>query len=169
MDEAGPVEPAPGRFIADAMLGRLARWLRILGYDTAYDKDISDQTLIARALAEHRWVLTRDGYLARRKLLRGLHTLIRSAHIEDQLRQLHRELGVELDVNHERGHRCADCNDRLLTISQPEAAPLVPPFVAQQYREFLQCPRSRRVFWAGTHWKDLCRRLAALREGRGLK
>jgi uncharacterized protein len=153
----------PTRFMADAMLGRLARWLRILGYDTAYEKDIPDERLIERALRENRWLLTRDRHLAQRKLLRGRHTLIASDDVEGQLYQLHRDLTIDLDVNHQRGYRCADCNVVLTSISHDDAAPLVPPFVSQQYREFLQCPHCRRVFWPGTHWDDLCTRLAAVK------
>lgn len=153
------------RFMADAMLGRLARWLRILGYDTAYEKVVTDDVLIERALRENRWLLTRDRRLVQRKLLRGRHTLIASDDVEDQLRQLHRDLTIDLDVNHQRGYRCADCNVVLTSISHDDAAPLVPPFVSQQYREFLQCPHCRRAFWAGTHWDDLDRRLTAIRDG----
>ena len=56
------IVPSPA-FFADAMLGRLARWLRMLGYDTAYEKVISDEALISRVLTEQRWLLTRDSYL----------------------------------------------------------------------------------------------------------
>jgi uncharacterized protein len=153
----------PTRFMADAMLGRLARWLRILGYDTAYEKDIPDERLIERALRENRWLLTRDRHLAQRKLLRGRHTLIASDDVEGQLYQLQRDLTIDLDVNHQRGYRCADCNVVLTSISHNDATPLVPPFVSQQYREFLQCPHCRRVFWPGTHWDDLRTRLAAMK------
>lgn len=152
------------RFMADAMLGRLARWLRILGYDTAYEKIIADNILIERAIGENRWLLTRDRRLVLRKLLRGRHTLIASDVVEGQLRQLHRERKVDLDLDHQRDYRCADCNVVLTSISHDDAAPLVPPFVAQEYREFLQCPHCRRVFWPGTHWHDLGRRLTAIRE-----
>lgn len=152
------------RFMADAMLGRLARWLRILGYDTAYEKVITDDVLIERVLRENLWLLTRDGYLAQRKVLRGRHSLIVSDDLEGQLRQLHQDLKIDLDVNHQRGYRCADCNIALMSISHDEAAPLVPPFVAQQYREFLQCPQCHRVFWPGTHWQDLLGRVTAIRE-----
>lgn len=152
------------RFMADAMLGRLARWLRILGYDTAYEKAITDEMLIDRALRENRWLLTRDRRLAQRKLLRGRHTLIASDDVEGQLHQLHRDLTIDLDVNHQRGYRCADCNVVLMPISHDDAALLVPPFVAREYREFLQCPHCRRAFWPGTHWHDLDRRLTAIKE-----
>lgn len=151
------------RFIADAMLGRLARWLRILGYDTAYEAVITDEQLIERVLREDRWLLTRDRRLALRKLVRGRHTLIDSDQVEGQLRQLHRDLKLDLDSDRLRDYRCADCNVALVPIPHDEAAPLVPPFVARQYQEFLQCSRCRRVFWPGTHWQDLWRRLATIR------
>ncbi|HXH86253.1 MAG TPA: Mut7-C RNAse domain-containing protein [Nitrospira sp.] len=150
--------------MADAMLGRLARWLRILGYDTAYERKVADNVLIERVIEEGRWLLTRDTYLVQRRVLRGRHTLIASDDVEEQLRQLHQDLKLDLDVNHERGYRCADCNVVLMSISHAHATPLVPPFVAQQYREFLQCPQCRRVFWPGTHWNDLLKRLAAIKE-----
>ena len=150
-------------FIADAMLGRLARWLRILGYDTAYDKAITDEALIERAIREDRWLLTRDRNLALRRLLRGRHTLIVSDDVEGQLRQLHQDLKIDLDLTHQRAYRCADCNVAITAISHDEAVSLVPPFVAEQYRAFLQCPQCRRVFWPGTHWQDLDRRLTAIR------
>ncbi len=65
-------------FFADAMLGKLARWLRILGYDTAYERDVSDEELIERVGHEKRWLLTRDRYLAQRRLVRDRLTLLRA-------------------------------------------------------------------------------------------
>jgi len=150
--------------MADAMLGRLARRLRILGYDTAYERNVADSDLIERVIEEGRWLLTRDAYLVQRRVLRGRHTLIASDDVEEQLRQLHQDLKLDLDVNHERGYRCADCNVVLKSISHALATPLVPPFVAQQYREFFRCSRCSRVFWPGTHWNDLVKRLAAIKE-----
>ena len=153
----------PACFMADAMLGRLARWLRILGYDTAYEKAIEDERLIELVLGENRWLLTRDGHLAQRKVLRGRHTLIKNDDLESQLRQLHQDLKIDLDMNHPRAYRCADCNVALTPISNDDARPLVPPFIAQHHREFLQCPQCRRVFWPGTHWDDLRSRITAIR------
>ena len=160
-----PIQPlAPSAFIADAMLGRLARWLRILGYDTAYEKVITDEALVERAVREQRWLLTRDRRLALRKLLRGRHTLIASDLVEGQLSQLHRDLKVDLDMTHQRDYRCADCNVVLISISPEVAVSLVPPFIAQHYQTFLQCPQCRKVFWTGTHWHDLIRRVTAIKE-----
>lgn len=150
-------------FIADSMLGRLARWLRILGYDTAYEKVITDEALVERTVREGRWLLTRDRRLVLRKLLRGRHTLLDADDVAGQLRQLHRDLAIDLDLTHQRAYRCAGCNVLLTSISHADAAPLVPPFVAQEHREFLRCPRCRRLFWPGTHWQDFNRRLTAIR------
>ena len=154
----------PVRFIADAMLGRLARWLRILGYDTVYEKVITDDRLIERGLGENRWLLTRDRRLTERKVIRGRYTLIAHDDLENQLSQLNRELKINLDLNRRRDYRCAGCNVVLVSIPHDEAAPLIPAFVARQYQEFSQCPRCRRVFWPGTHWDDLCTRLAFIKE-----
>ncbi|MDP3089613.1 MAG: Mut7-C RNAse domain-containing protein [Nitrospira sp.] len=162
MDMRQPNQPVI-RFMADAMLGRLARWLRILGYDTAYDKAITDEALVERALRENRWLLTRDRRLVLRKLLRGRHTLLAADDVDGQLRQLHRDLAIDLHLTHQRAYRCADCNVAITAISHDEAASLVPPFVAEQYRAFLQCPQCRRVFWPGTHWQDLDCRLTAIK------
>jgi len=165
MNELPAANDPDRRFMADAMLGKLARWLRILGYDTAYEKVIDDSALIERVIGENRWLLTRDGYLTQRKVLRGRHTLIASDHLDGQLRQLRDELSLRLDLGEGRPFRCADCNVALHPISAEDAAPLVPPFVARQYHEFLQCDRCGRVYWPGTHWEDLSGRLDRIRRG----
>ncbi len=152
----------PERFVADAMLGRLARWLRILGYDTVYHKVISDEALIDCALKEHRWLLTRDGYMAKRKVLRGRHTLVRSDHLTEQLAQLRDELGLHFipDANH--AYRCAECNETLSVIPREDAIPRVPPLVAVQHHRFMECRRCGRLYWPGTHWTGIRQRLARL-------
>lgn len=151
------------RFVADVMLGKLARWLRILGHDTAYDRGATDQELVSRALAEDRWLLTRDGYLAQRKLLRGRHSLLKSDELDDQLRQLGHELAISLAVGSESLSRCPDCNMVLMPIAAAEAAPHVPPFVAVQHNLFVRCPGCGRVYWPGSHWTALLAKLERLR------
>jgi uncharacterized protein with PIN domain len=145
------IVPSP-TFFADAMLGRLARWLRTLGYDTAYEKVISDESLVARVLTEQRWLLTRDRFLVQRKVLRGRHTLIVSDHLQDQLRQLQSDLHLDLDLSDKTASRCAVCNNILIVIPHEEAARSVPSYVASQHGTFAQCPRCERIYWPGTHW-----------------
>lgn len=145
------------------MLGRLARWLRMLGYDTAYEKVIADDALIERALTEHRWLLTRDGYLVQRKVLRGRHTLMVSDHLPDQLRQLRSELHMMFDLGERTASRCAECNVLLRPIPHAEAARAVPAYVASQHGTFAQCPRCERIYWPGTHWMHMRALLKELR------
>ena len=147
------------------MLGKLARWLRVLGYDTVYEKIVPDEQLIARALRHNRWVLTRDGCLARRNILHGRHTLITSDHLDGQLRQLRDELHLSLEPSTQRPYRCVRCNALLVRISQEAARPLVPPFVAAQYRNFTRCPDCGAVYWPGTHWDTLINRLDRINDG----
>lgn len=144
-------ELTPLAFFADAMLGKLARRLRILGFDTAYERLIDDAVLLQRVVAEHRWLLTRDTYLAKRRVLRGRMTLVRSDHVGDQLGQLAVELKLDLRLN-VRLPRCPACNLALETIAREQAIPHVPPFVAQTYATFARCPGCARVYWPGTHW-----------------
>ena len=150
-------------FFADAMLGRLARWLRMLGYDTSYEKVISDEALIARVLAEHRWLLTRDSCLVQRKVLRDRQTLIVSDHLQDQLRQLQSELHITFDLSDGTPSRCPSCNKILKVIPHEEAALRVPAYVASLHPRFVQCPSCGQIYWPGTHWMQMLTRLHELR------
>lgn len=156
------IVPSPA-FFADAMLGRLARWLRMLGYDTAYDKVISDEALIARVLTEQRWLLTRDSSLVQRKVLRGHHTLIVSDHLQDQLRQLRSELHIKCDLYDKTASRCAACNNILIAIPHEKAALAVPAYIASLHPQFVQCTSCGRVYWTGTHWTHMLTRLQEVR------
>lgn len=153
-----PIVHSPA-FFADAMLGRLARWLRMLGYDTAYEKVISDESLIAGVLTEHRWLLTRDRYLVQRKVVRDRQTLIVSDHLQDQLRQLRSELHIKLDLGDRTASRCAACNNILIVIPHEEAALTVPTYVASSHTRFAQCPNCGHIYWPGTHWTHMLTRL----------
>lgn len=159
------VTGCPLVFFADVMLGKLARWLRMLGYDTAYERKIDDADLVNRVLQENRWLLTRDRYLVGRKILKGRHTLIHSDGFPDQLRQLQHELHIKLIVDADTVCRCAHCNQVLEPIASPQAAPYVPQYVAKHHVNFASCPNCRRLYWDGTHWADLQQRLQQLRRG----
>ncbi|MGH2668841.1 MAG: Mut7-C RNAse domain-containing protein [bacterium] len=142
------------RFVADVMLGRLARWLRALGYDTLYFRDAPDRRLLAVALAEGRRLLTRDAALARRAREVGL--LVRAERLDAQLEEVARacDLGGRRTLS-----RCLECNG-LIALSPPEAVRgRVPPYTFATQREFWTCLGCRRVFWAGTHVTGIQRRL----------
>lgn len=141
-------------FLLDGMLGRLARWLRILGYDAAFEPELGDAQLVRRARAEGRILLTRDRGLARRRGVRVL--LLEEERLEGQLRQLQRDLGLAWE---ERVPRCLLCNEPLQPLPRDEAWGLVPPYVFVHQDHFYLCPSCERVYWRGTHWDDVEGRL----------
>lgn len=149
------------KFLADAMLGRLAKWLRILGHDTAYFRQLDDQELVRIARAENRVLLTRDRELTRRKGLRSY--LVEGDRFEDQLGQLLRDLKLDSEGPFPR---CARCNTRLEAIKREEVKGRVPSYVYDQHDHFTLCPHCDRVYWRGTHWQRMRERIDAIREGR---
>ncbi len=142
------------RLLADGMLGRLARWLRLLGYDTAYENDADDLELARRARAEGRILLTRDRSLAARRGLRTL--LIESERVQDQVRQVVETLGPPPNP---ALSRCSLCNVPLEPAAPRQVADRVPPYVLQTQKRFGICPTCGRVYWAGTHLEHMKRYL----------
>ena len=143
--------------IADAMLGALARWLRVLGLDVAYDPALDDPELVERAVAEGRVILTRDRRLVQRRLARN-HLLIRSGVVEEQVRQVLEELGIRPDPGRLLG-RCLRCNAATEPIPVEDARALVPPWVARTQEEYRACPVCGRIYWSGTHAERMRKRL----------
>ncbi len=131
-------------FVVDAMLGTVAKWLRILGYDTLFDPDLNDHQLVRLARAEGRVLLTRDRELARR---RGVHVLlVTSECLDEQVRQ------ILADLDLEPGHsfsRCPVCNELLETIDREAAQSRVPAYVAQTHETFrlLSCLPAGLLAW----------------------
>jgi len=128
------------------MLGRLAKWLRLLGYDTAYDNTATDPELARRARAEGRVLLTRDRELSARRGLRTL--LIQSQVLEEQVCEVRDALGPP---PHPPLSRCAVCNTVLDPVSPTKVADRVPPYVLRTQAEFRCCPGCGRVYWPGSH------------------
>lgn len=147
-------------FIADSMLGKLARWLRILGYDTTYDAFAEDDDLLVQAEAEGRILLTRDGPLAERAPAGGC---VRIAHdgLDDQIAQLVDEIGLNLD--RKPFTRCLICNKPIVEISDEDARERVPPYVFQTQTRFYKCPTCNRIYWQGTHLNRMAERLEQIR------
>lgn len=138
-------------FIADDMLGRLARYMRILGLDVLYISQISDRDLISLAKKENRIVLTRDTHLLRRRefsknILRYL--FIEKDAVRDQLAQVAREYHIPLRVSL---IRCLECNTPLQPVDKERVHPYVPPYVFQTQQDFSHCHKCDKYYWAGTH------------------
>ncbi len=139
------------------MLGTLAKWLRILGYDTLFDPDIDDHQLVRLARAEDRLILTRDRELARRRGVRVL--LVADELLDDQIRQVLADLDLEPDRSFSR---CPVCNEPLVATDRETARSRVPAYVARTQDTFKSCPICQRVYWRGTHWQRMVEQLAQL-------
>jgi len=136
------------KFAADVMLGTLAKWLRILGFDTFYSNNIDDNQLLEVAWREKRILLSRD-----HQLVDGVNPkqalLIESKKMPRQLRQVvgafHLSNAIALFS------RCVDCNVQVVPIEKAAIKDKVPAFVYQNYQEFWICPKCGQIFWPGTH------------------
>jgi len=150
------------RFLADAMLGRLARWLRLLGFDTAYDPGVSDEEIARRSLVEGRHVLTRDRALPEEWTVARC-TVLDTDDVEAQLRQILERYRLEGRIR--LFTRCVRCNGSLRPASSEEVRPLVPPRVAQLHDVFVRCAHCGRIYWEGSHTRRIRARLARILGG----
>ena len=139
------------------MLGRLARWLRILGHDVLYFRHIEDAELVDLAAREGRVLLTRDTRLVQRKAARGA-LLIHSHLLEEQLRQMVR-WNREALLAPQLCRRCLECNQETVAVEKAALRGRVPAYVFETQSRFMACPSCGRVYWRATHVQDMLRRL----------
>jgi len=147
-------------FIADDQLGKLARWLRILGLDTLYFRTIEDGELVRKATEEKRILLTRDTVIANDPGPADC-ILIQSDNWMEQLRQLIAELKLKLTAE-DLFSRCLLCNSPLEPVPKPDVKERVPPFVFQTQEEFVHCSSCDKVYWQGTHVSHVLEKLKPL-------
>jgi uncharacterized protein with PIN domain len=150
------------RFLADSNVGRLARWLRALGYDADYEPRLPDPQVVGRALCERRVLLTRDSDMMRRRVIADGSVraiLLRDDRVQDQLRQVLAELALVPD---RALSRCLDCNVELEPRPRTAVLDCLPPHVRATQTRFSHCPRCGRVYWPGSHWTRMRERIAAL-------
>jgi hypothetical protein len=144
------------KFVADAMVGKLARWLRVLGFDVLYDPSVDDHELVALARRENRVLLTRDTPLAA-----SSHDppclFIESGDFRRQLVQVVEV--YKLDPRRAVFTRCVDCNHLLESIDKDDALGKVPPYVFSSQSRFKRCPGCDKILWGGTHREQMQRTL----------
>lgn len=148
--------PQAERFILTRELGRLAKWLRILGYDASYFDSDNVSTLIVRSLRENRVVLTRNSKLTRHRGVRIVK--LTSDFLTEQLREVTRKLKLK-PQKEAMFSRCVICNEKLMELGKQKVEGRVPAYVFQTQEDFLNCPKCQRIYWSGTHWGNVQRYL----------
>jgi len=149
------------KFAADRMLGRLARWLRVIGQDAAYGPQLSGYGLIRAARREGRLILTRDRALAKKSPPPCL--VIESDQFREQLRQVVR--ACQLDPLKQAFTRCVECNSLLRPVAKEGLEGKVPPYVFSTQEKFSLCPTCRRLYWPATHQQRMAAELRAMEFG----
>jgi uncharacterized protein with PIN domain len=137
----------PPRFICDFMLGRLAKWLRLLGFDTSYYRNTNGKTIIHHSRNEGRTILTRS------KVLKEKYSdtiLIESENLLDQLKQVTKSLKITSPFS-----RCPVCNEETKKVKKETIEKEVPPYIFEIHKDFKRCPVCSRIFWKGTHYKEI--------------
>ena len=146
------------KFFCDDNLGKLAKWLRILGYDTLFRLTIEDGELVSIALKENRIILSRDTKLSRFKI-KDKHLLIQSEKPLEQLKQVidHFKLKIDKDLLFSR---CLVCNQVLQKVEKEKIKDRLYPYVYQTQENFVYCSVCDRIYWSATHVEKMIKRLS---------
>lgn len=152
------------KFIVDGMLGKLTRWLRMLGHNTKYSNKLDDAQLIEIAKKERRILLTRDLELFQQATAKGVDALYLEEKTEaERLARLARRFKIELHINMETS-RCPKCNTRVKQIFKEKIADKVEKSTFSNYNEFWECPKCGKIYWQGAHWTRIRKTLDSAKE-----
>jgi len=153
------------KFIVDNNVAKLARWLRVMGYDTLLFKQKDEDKMIKIALHEDRMILTRDTQLMKRRLVTNgklKAMLITQDDPKAQLQETVRKLN--LSYHFKPFSLCLECNQTLIPRSKEEVQNLVPPCVFKTQNQYTECPVCHHIYWQGTHWQAMIKELKNLEE-----
>ena len=152
------------KFIADGMLGKLTRWLRILGHNVKYSNKLDDNQLLTIAKKERRILLTRDLELYQQATAKGVNAFYFEGTDEaERLAQLAKRFGIKLEVDMTIS-RCPKCNTRVKPIEKEKIADKVEKSTFTYYNEFWQCPKCEQIYWQGAHWTRIRKTLEQAKE-----
>ncbi len=153
--------PGP-KFLADENVGKLGKWLRILGYDVSYQSPATDAQLALKALRENRVILTRDRDFLERCMVEQC-LLLASQDPVEQLKQVIRAFNLKL--NHDSFFtRCLDCNTVIQPVPKAQVRSAVPAYVYRAQDQFHQCPTCNKLFWRGSHTRNFQKWLWEIQE-----
>ncbi|MFQ5543444.1 MAG: Mut7-C RNAse domain-containing protein [Nitrospiria bacterium] len=139
-------------FVLDVHLGRLARLLRLLGFDVAYRNDYSDPEIVRVSVDKNRILLTRDRRLLFRKEITHAYCL-RSTDPKQQLKEVFKRFDLYAQVN--SFHRCADCNGKIGAVKKREIIDHLEPKTILYYDQFFRCEGCQKIYWKGSHYKKI--------------
>lgn len=148
-------------FVLDVHLGKLARILRLLGFDALYRTDYDDTEIIRIALTEDRIILTRDRRMLFNRTITHAHWL-HSTNSEEQAREVLERFDLINQI--QRFLRCPSCNGLLQTVEKEVILTQLEPLTRTYYNEFFQCPDCRKIYWKGTHFNRIVDKLNAIVE-----
>ncbi len=152
------------KFVADGMLGRLTRWLRLLGHDVEYSNTMDDKQLIAITKKKKGVLLTRDFELYHQATTKGLETFYVEGETEaEKLAELAKRFGVKLNVDMTTS-RCPKCNTTVKPILKCKIEGKVKKSTFTYYNEFWTCPKCQQIYWQGTHWTKIRKTLEKANE-----
>ncbi len=154
------------KFLADGMLGKLTRWLRMLGCDVKYYNDLEDEELIKIAKEENRVLLTRDVQLYKRAITEYAQVyLVKCSTETERLTEVAQQfnLNLEIDVNNSR---CPKCNAKLESVSKDKVIDKVPKATLRFFNDYWFCSDCGQVYWQGSHWQKIKQKL---NEAKGLR
>ncbi|MBN2187514.1 MAG: Mut7-C RNAse domain-containing protein [Dehalococcoidia bacterium] len=155
------------KFIVDNNVGKLARWLRMMGYDTLLFKKKNDSKMIRIALRENRVILTKDTQLMKRRVITSGKLKAVLITQNDPKAQLQATVGnLNLSYFFSPFSLCLECNQRLMPRDKKEVQNSVPPYVFKTQNQYMECPVCHRIYWQGTHWQAMTRELKILQKGR---
>jgi len=143
------------KFITDGMLGKLTRWLRMLGQDVEYSRSVEDKKLIEMAKKEQRTILTRDLKLYQQAMMQGVNAvLVEASTGAEKLADLARRFNFKLEID-VTVSRCPKCNTKIRPVPKDMVIDRVPKTTSTYYNEFWECPSCGQVYWQGAHWKRI--------------
>ena len=146
------------KFIADGMLGKLTRWLRILGYDVEFKPYEEDEKLLDLAKKTGKVLLTSDIELYKKAVKLNIKAFLVNGKSEvENLAKISEKFSLNLDIEEVEETRCPKCNFKLKMVSPEEVRDKVPKTTLKTYKEFWVCtnPKCGKVYWQGSHWKKI--------------
>lgn len=152
------------KFVVDGMLGKLTRWLRILGHDVKYSTKLDDTELLGLAKKEKRVLLTRDFELYKQATTKGVDAFYLEGQTgEEKLAELAKRFGIDLDVDMTMS-RCPKCNTCVKPIPKEEVEDKEKKNTLVHYDKFWECSKCGQIYWQGAHWTRIRRTLEKARE-----